>query len=257
MIQTDFLTKQIGSLTRDGIEVLQLDNSDCGLACLVSIHAFYGGRITVSEIRFFMDTEIEGTSMSALARAAEQLGYQAQGIKANKVHLSQMNKPFIAHIQKGENGHYVVVYAVNSKSVQLMDPSSGRLKRIRLSIFLNQWTGYLLHFDPPIKSGKSSEGSIKVHANQSSYQLDLKEHNFSWFKWINLGLLILGGIGLFLFVEVFQSSVNWIVGLILLFAIDGLVGGFQMQFLKDLRRKEQIWMKDVIRIMIRIRPLFF
>ena len=247
----------MGTLNKDGIEVFQLDNSDCGLACLVSIHSFYGGRITVSEMRFFLDTEIGGTSLSALAKAAEQLGYRAQGIKANKAHLSQMNKPVIAHVQKGENGHYVVVYAVNPKSVQWMDPSSGRLSRVRIGVFLNQWTGYLLHLDPQLKNRKFPKKPTPVDSKRVPCQGDLEKLNFKWATWTMVGILVLGFIGLFLFIEGTQSTVNWIVALTFLFVLEYLAERIQRRSVKDLKRKEQIWMKDVIKIMIRIRPYFF
>ena len=257
LAQTDFLPKEIESFNTDNIEVVQLDNADCGLACLVSVHAYYGGRISVSEIRFFSNTEISGTSMSDLAKAAEQLGYRARGVKANKTYFSQIDKPVIAHLQEGENGHYVVVYAVSPKSVQWMDPSSGRLSRVRLGVFLNQWTGYLLHLDPIFKSKKFPNKPTPVEFKNNSCKWDVETLNFKGATWIKVGILVLGFIGLFLFIEEAQSTVNWIVALTFLFVLENLAEGIKRQPVKDLKSKELIWIKDIIRVMIRIPPHFF
>lgn len=257
MAQTDFLPKEIESFNTDNIEVVQLDNADCGLACLVSVHAYYGGRISVSEIRFFSNTEISGTRMSDLAKAAEQLGYRARGVKANKTYLSQIDKPVIAHLQEGERGHYVVVFAVSPKSVQWMDPSSGRLRRIRMGVFLNQWTGYLLHLDPIFKSKKFRGKPTPVEPKQYSFQWDVETLNFKWTTWINVGFFAFGFMCLILYAEWSQSALNWIVGLTFLLVLEYLAERIQRQAVKDLKRKALIWIKDVIRVMIRIPPHFF
>ncbi|HAI44653.1 MAG TPA: hypothetical protein DCM40_44420 [Maribacter sp.] len=50
--------------------VRQLDQTDCGVACLLSIIKFYGGSATLESLRKLCGTNRQGTTMLGLYQAA-------------------------------------------------------------------------------------------------------------------------------------------------------------------------------------------
>lgn len=253
LTRIDFPEKENGAFNPDGIEVLQLDNADCGLACLASIHAFYGGQITVSEIRCLLKTEIWGTSMLALAKTAQQLGYRAEGLKANKAYLRQLDNPVIAHLQKDQFLHYVVVYGIGPKSVRLMDPSVGGLRNMRLGQFLKQWTGYLLH----IETVSKSPGFSNRLTERSPEKLDFEFLTHGWYKWLIIGSIQLGFLSLLFYSDLPHSSLIWICSLFYFFAFELILQALQKRSLNDLKRRELKWLKQSVKKMVLLPAHFF
>ncbi|NFV14383.1 ABC transporter CbaT, partial [Clostridium sporogenes] len=64
--------------------VKQHDYKDCGVACLATICKQYGLKYPISKIRQIAGTDKEGTSAFGIIKAAEELGFTAKGVKANK-----------------------------------------------------------------------------------------------------------------------------------------------------------------------------
>src|SRR5271154_1874496 len=92
--------------------VRQQDQSDCGVACLASIVKYYGGEISIEDLRKTAGTSRSGTSLLGLLQAAEQAGFEASGLLADSVaSLKELAGPAILHVDI-ENGlqHYVVFY---------------------------------------------------------------------------------------------------------------------------------------------------
>ena len=59
--------------------VLQQEQSDCGVACLLSIIKYYGGNSSIETIRKLSGTNITGTTLLGLYQAASSLGFKAEG----------------------------------------------------------------------------------------------------------------------------------------------------------------------------------
>jgi ATP-binding cassette subfamily B protein len=118
--------------------VFQLDEMDCGAACLAMICRYYGRAVPVAHIREIAHTTTRGTTLNGITRAAEDLGLHARSIRASKSRLDELPLPAIVHWQ-GE--HWVVLYRVEGKHVRVADPESG-LRRYKRDFFLESWTGY-------------------------------------------------------------------------------------------------------------------
>ena len=118
--------------------VFQLDEMDCGAACLAMICRFYGRAVPLSYIREVAHTSTRGTTLNGITHAAEALGLSARSIRASKSRLEDLPLPAIVHWQ-GE--HWVVLYRVDKKSVRVADPESG-LRKYPRERFLESWTGY-------------------------------------------------------------------------------------------------------------------
>ena len=123
--------------------VRQVDEMDCGAACLAMICRHFGRAVSISRIRQLAHTANSGTSLAGLCDAATELGLAARAIKASRRNLQAMPLPAIAHY---DGNHWVVVFDVDARSVRIADPGSG-LRRITRQEFDERWTGYAALFD--------------------------------------------------------------------------------------------------------------
>lgn len=106
---------------------LQLDQSDCGAACLLSIIKFYKGSNSVEKIRELSGTTKQGTTMLGLYQAANQLGFTADGCEADIQTLINHKQPVILHtLINNQLQHYIICYSYNEKEGFLIgDPGKG------------------------------------------------------------------------------------------------------------------------------------
>lgn len=131
------------------MRVRQRDSSDCGAACIVSICAFYGRRLSVARARHYASTGIQGTTVLGILEAMAALGMTAKAIKALPCMLSTLPLPAIAHIRTADQaGHYVVLARAKAQGVNIMDPATGRFRRMPSDIFAQSWTGVLILATP-------------------------------------------------------------------------------------------------------------
>jgi ATP-binding cassette subfamily B protein len=118
--------------------VFQLDEMDCGAACLAMVCRYYGRAVPVSYIREIAHTTTRGTTLNGITRAAEGLGLVARSIRASKSRLDDLPLPAVVHWQ---GDHWVVAYRVERGHVRVADPETG-LRRYARAEFLEHWTGY-------------------------------------------------------------------------------------------------------------------
>jgi ATP-binding cassette subfamily B protein len=123
--------------------VRQIDEMDCGAAALAMVCRHFGRRVGLARIRQLVHTSKDGTSLSALCRAAEELGLAARSVKASARNLAEMPLPAIVH---WEGNHWVVLYDVRPRHVRVADPGVG-LRRFSRDEFQRKWTGYAALFD--------------------------------------------------------------------------------------------------------------
>ena len=104
--------------------VKQEESSDCGVCSLLSIIRYYGGNVSLEDLRINSLTTREGVSAYNLIECAKIYGFDAIGINTNK--LERKYVPYIAHLNINKSlSHFVVVYKVQQDKVELMDPSIG------------------------------------------------------------------------------------------------------------------------------------
>ncbi len=78
----------------------QLDDTDCGIACLAMIANHYNIDFTRSKLRYFSNSNVSGTTLSGLIYAASKIGLKGEGFKCDKTIINTNFKvPFIAHIK--------------------------------------------------------------------------------------------------------------------------------------------------------------
>ncbi len=64
--------------------VYQLDEMDCGAACLGALTRYFGRPVSLPRIRELVHTSVDGTSLLGIARGAEALGLDARTVRASK-----------------------------------------------------------------------------------------------------------------------------------------------------------------------------
>lgn len=106
---------------------LQLDRSDCGVACLLSIIKFYNGNHSLEKLRELSGTTPQGTTMLGLFQVANKLGFDAEGYHVSIEPLKEHGEPVILQLKLENNSdHYVVCYKFNEQEGFLIgDPAKG------------------------------------------------------------------------------------------------------------------------------------
>ncbi|WP_109302729.1 peptidase domain-containing ABC transporter [Aquimarina sp. AU474] len=106
--------------------VLQQDQSDCGVACLLSIIKYYKGNHSLEKLRELSGTTKQGTTLLGLYQSANQLGFTAQGCEADIEALKNHESPVILHVILDKNlQHYVVCYGYEQGKFIIGDPAKG------------------------------------------------------------------------------------------------------------------------------------
>lgn len=108
----------------------QQDQSDCGVACLLSLIKFYGGEARLEGLRELSGTTTQGTTMLGLYQCANQTGFDVEGFEADLENLKQVKGPCILHVLIDNNlQHYVICYTFGPSGKFLIgDPAKGLLE---------------------------------------------------------------------------------------------------------------------------------
>jgi subfamily B ATP-binding cassette protein HlyB/CyaB len=165
----------------------QHDESDCGAACLTMISKYYGVKLSMGQVREMANVNVEGATMGAVCRAAENLGYRAHPYKLAYSGLKDINLPAIVH---WEGYHWIVLFKVNQKYVWLADPALG-IRKLTHSQFRQSWTGYAIELDATPKLKENIPGKNSIYR----FLEYLKPYKFYFFE-IFIGALILNILGL-------------------------------------------------------------
>jgi ATP-binding cassette subfamily B protein len=161
------------------IKIKQHDNTDCGAACLASISAHHKLKLPISRIRQMAGTDKKGTNALGLVKAAEKLGFTTKGVRGGLDSLPKIPLPAIAHVVVKEVlQHYVVIYKVTDKYIEIMDPGDGQIHKKSIAEFEKEWTGVLILMVPSESFVKKDE---KV-SNISRFFFLLKPHKSILFQ---------------------------------------------------------------------------
>lgn len=106
--------------------VLQHDQSDCGVACLLSLIQYYNGSSSLEKLRELSGTTKQGTTLLGLYQAANELGFTAQGNEADIQAIIDHTAPLILHVLIEEKlQHYVISYGYKKGKFLIGDPAKG------------------------------------------------------------------------------------------------------------------------------------
>ena len=236
--------------------VKQHDITDCGAACLATIAKQKGYNISIAAIREIAGTDRHGTNAYGIIKAAEKLGFTAQGVKGDReAFFTEFPLPCIAHmIVDGSLMHYVVVHKITKQQVIIADPAVGIVKLTPEEFFGNednhqgyQWTGVLifLEVNENFQKGDETTGIFEHFFKLLHPQRKLLAHIFV----CSLIYTILGIMGAFYFKVLVDSVLpNGLratlaavsVGVIILSIFKVILEAFRSQLLLYLSQKLDI-----------------
>ncbi|MBD2342899.1 peptidase domain-containing ABC transporter [Anabaena subtropica] len=136
----------------------QQSASDCGATCLVMICNYWGKHFNLNRLREMTNVNRHGASLTALAAAAESLGFATRPVKASLDKLAEQSLPAIAH---WEGKHFIVVYEITKQRVIVCDPGLGQRSLTRRE-FLAGWTGFALLLQPTALLNETQDETTSV-----------------------------------------------------------------------------------------------
>ncbi len=175
--------------------IRQQGQSDCGVACLLSVIRFHQGDTSVDIIRQKSGTTKTGTTILGLYQAASQLGFDAKGLEAESVeNLKELDEPAILHVVLDNRlQHYVVFYGFNKKGQLIIgEPGAG----------IELWD------EVKLEHVWKTKALLKLSINDSFQIVDQRADSFKWVKkWIEEDFnILLAALFLGLLIAVFNLS---------------------------------------------------
>lgn len=114
---------------KPSVFIQQQGESDCGVACLLSVIRFHGGDASLERLRELSGTSIQGTSLLGLQQAANTLGLDAEAFEVEdlEVFRQEATFPCILHVVIDEKlEHYVIAPKHPEGGVfGIFDPANG------------------------------------------------------------------------------------------------------------------------------------
>ena len=111
-------------------EVIQTSAMDCGPAALKALLEGFDIHVSYGRLREACQTSVDGTSIDTLEDIANQLGLEAYQIMVPLDHVFLPNTQVLPALTiiRLPNGltHFVIIWRVHGRFVQVMDPSVGR-----------------------------------------------------------------------------------------------------------------------------------
>jgi ATP-binding cassette subfamily B protein RaxB len=101
---------------------LQMESSECGLACLAMVAVYFGQKIGMEELRAKFEVSARGTSLADIATMADQIGLNARCVELLSDELSCLRLPAVLHWR---GNHWVVLKKTGTKGLLLNDPAQG------------------------------------------------------------------------------------------------------------------------------------
>jgi ABC-type bacteriocin/lantibiotic exporter with double-glycine peptidase domain len=187
-------TLTVSKPKRSPPEVLQSSLMDCGPAALKCVLDGFGIDVNYEHIRRRCQTDVDGTSVDAIASLANELGLNARRVLVARDHFllsACKHLPAIVVVRSdiGEL-HFVVVWRRFGSYVQVMDPAHGRRW-----IHKRRLLGQIPTFPIPISAARfrrwaetsSAEGiwrarlaRVGIHGSQAGELLEELKADASW-----------------------------------------------------------------------------
>jgi ABC-type bacteriocin/lantibiotic exporter with double-glycine peptidase domain len=138
--------------------VRQVDEMDCGAACVASLCRHYGHDVSLPAIRAAVGTGLDGTSLRGIMRGGAEIGIEFTPVKSSPDRLPRLPKPLILHW--GGN-HWVVLHELRDGRAQLADPAFGR-REVDEDELHEEWTGYVALPTPTERLADAPRGGLSL-----------------------------------------------------------------------------------------------
>ncbi|MCB1109522.1 MAG: NHLP family bacteriocin export ABC transporter peptidase/permease/ATPase subunit [Chlamydiia bacterium] len=123
--------------------VIQMENVECGAACLSMLLSYYGRHVPLENLRVECGVSRDGSNALNLLNAAKKFGLEGKGHREGLRELYETDKPAILF---WDYNHFVVLEGFGKKGVFLNDPAFGP-RTVTYEEFDEGYTGVVLHFE--------------------------------------------------------------------------------------------------------------
>ena len=141
---------------------LQMDNIECGTACLAMILNYYGRKTSLSEVRERCGVGRDGLSALTIVKIARLYGLRVKAISLRD-NLSDFRYVKLRTIIHWEFHHFIVVERWKPKRVDVVDPALGR-RSISMEEFNRYFTGVVLQMEPGVQFSREKVHRLKLHS---------------------------------------------------------------------------------------------
>ncbi|HEX2910112.1 MAG TPA: peptidase domain-containing ABC transporter [Chloroflexia bacterium] len=135
-------------------EILQLEATECGAACLAMVLNYYGLKTSVSEVRERCGVGRDGLSALSIVKAGRSYGLRAKGLSVKNNDFKYVQLPAIVHWQFN---HFLVLERWTPRKVYVVDPAMGR-RCLTREEFEEGFTGVLVTLEPGNQFERRREG---------------------------------------------------------------------------------------------------
>ena len=148
----DAVRKKNNVLAKKVPVIMQMEELECGAACLAMIMAFYGKWIPLEQVRLDCGVSRDGSNAKNVLKAARNYGFDARGYRIEPEDFKEdVIYPCIIH---WNFNHFVVLNGFKNNHAYINDPARGFVK-IPMNEFDEAFTGICLMFEPTDQFEKS------------------------------------------------------------------------------------------------------
>jgi ATP-binding cassette subfamily B protein len=108
----------------------QLDQSDCGVVCLLTILKFYSSNYSLEKLREYSGTTNQGTTMLGLIQCGNKIGLEIKGFESTIEAIKKNKIPAILHTVFEEKlQHFIICFGYDYKKEKFIisNPASVKL----------------------------------------------------------------------------------------------------------------------------------
>lgn len=138
--------------------IRQLDEMDCGVACLAMIAKWHGIDVSLPWLRDAASAGPAGTSLKGLGAAAGHIGLELTPFKVSRDRLAEFDLPAIIH---WDSEHWVVLTRVEGDVVDVADPAIGLVRMTRAELD-RHFDGYAAALTPTGEATEAPSGAPNV-----------------------------------------------------------------------------------------------
>ncbi|MFC5359250.1 peptidase domain-containing ABC transporter [Azospirillum himalayense] len=124
--------------------ILQVEVTECGLACLGMVAGYYGHRTDMATLRGRFPTSLKGVTLAQLNALAAGLNLASRAVRLELEDIPNLRLPCILH---WDLDHFVVLKAVGKTHAVIIDPAFGE-RRITTQMLSKSFTGVALELWP-------------------------------------------------------------------------------------------------------------
>jgi ATP-binding cassette subfamily B protein len=124
--------------------IRQMEDADCGAACLAMVLGYFGRRAELGDLRDLTGAARDGVTALAIVNAARACQLRARGVKADVGELRHLPRGSVLH---WEFSHFVVFERTTRRGAMIIDPAHGR-RAVTTDELRRAYTGVAIIFEP-------------------------------------------------------------------------------------------------------------